>query len=611
MSRTYYQWMRAKAQWWDEQHYRKAEIPYPIDNAVVYKRQSNNPYWEKRRLATEETIPTSLGFNFTQTDIGQFFYTMGDYEQQKEDEFLSKFYDPKRFYTITSSTKTRTDKFNELFQSQEIYRKVNQRIKNILNKKQNEVNKTFGKSEKTTHEKFTGMAPNLSAVFATYFEKHLAFELQEFYKNIDIDRDSTVELEKRFEAHLKTAVLAASEEMFRIERSSKTEVYGAGDEWAPINELLSENGREMELFMENLKNAIGIENLNTLRDNLKVKKKSEMSKALNKGHIKELMGSNLKNISGRTASIGGSILEPVLSMMANYFNQNSKDFQMEARNFGGSKVVTDAAMLWTTRMDINLDDTMEKLRKALYESDVQKQRQLYSALEKYYDQQKDNLDDLYHVFINAKNYSIGADGRDYTKTIEGNIDELPEFFQSTGVNIKNLNDFFDIVLNTAKGAVREDMRDEVQEQASNALKMAASKLMFDDYQTVGVLPEDEFLDGKRNSIHMFYLSGKYIPSSVVFKSMAKAIKDMMKGVSKTEDTKGYINLPSEIIDHGTKEYDPVWPEIRAIAKDDATFKEQLYQYWLDEAKRLKAEITWKASFTLRIKKLLADSIKQN
>ena len=43
MSRSYYEWMRAKRNFLSSQNNRSVNIPYPKD-AVVYERASNNPY---------------------------------------------------------------------------------------------------------------------------------------------------------------------------------------------------------------------------------------------------------------------------------------------------------------------------------------------------------------------------------------------------------------------------------------------------------------------------------------------------------------------------------------------------------------------------------------
>jgi len=71
--------------------------------------------------------------------------------------------------------------------------------------------------------------------------------------------------------------------------------------------------------------------------------------------------SSLGNVRGRTASIGGSILEPVIALIAEYFNGGSSNgdgsitYNMAALNLGGNKVVTDAMMLFSTNMELDLD----------------------------------------------------------------------------------------------------------------------------------------------------------------------------------------------------------------------------------------------------------------
>ena len=148
--------------------------------------------------------------------------------------------------------------------------------------------------------------------------------------------------------------------------------------------------------------------------------------------------------------------------------------------------------------------------------------------------------------------------------------------------------------------VRADQREDAIEKTSNALKMAAAKLMFDDYQTLGVFNEDSMFGETRHAIHMFLLDGIYVPSSEVFNSMAEAAKQVLEGNSKKEDTHAAITLPGPITDNG-----PKWPEIREQSQDDATFKELLYEHWKEEYQKARAAITWHASFTLRIKDILS------
>jgi hypothetical protein len=49
-------------------------IPYPDANSIVYHRESNNPFWERRREYAEGFIPTS-GFTFDDKEIEFFIRT--------------------------------------------------------------------------------------------------------------------------------------------------------------------------------------------------------------------------------------------------------------------------------------------------------------------------------------------------------------------------------------------------------------------------------------------------------------------------------------------------------------------------------------------------------
>ncbi len=67
---------------------------------------------------------------------------------------------------------------------------------------------------------------------------------------------------------------------------------------------------------------------------------------------------------------------------------------MLAENFGGSKVVTDAVMLFSTNMELDLSKVMDNMRADLYGTEG-KQTQLYNGLEKFYNRYNESLNDMY------------------------------------------------------------------------------------------------------------------------------------------------------------------------------------------------------------------------
>jgi len=88
MPRSYYEWMEAKRKWYDDQSRRRADIPYPNGESVVYERHSNSSFWERRRSEAESIIPSSINFTFEDTEVETFIRAAADYELQKEEQFL-------------------------------------------------------------------------------------------------------------------------------------------------------------------------------------------------------------------------------------------------------------------------------------------------------------------------------------------------------------------------------------------------------------------------------------------------------------------------------------------------------------------------------------------
>ena len=565
--------------WLEDQSARRAAIPNP-DNAVVYERASVNPYWESRRQHALANIPSSYSINFPIDRIEKFLQAAADFERDKETEFLDKFY-----ISQNSNNESITDKFNILFQSRDLYARVNDRIKTILNSRQYQKNKTFGKKGGATHENYTGMAPNLSTLFASYLDTELQGPLQEMRARIN-GNSSAADMQRYFDEAFEKAVLNASE---RITQITDDVGYGTGIDWMPIDEMLRDGDpRGRQLFMEALKGAIGNDNIQTLLDTMRAQKKQGVTKQQTRTLIKQ----NLKNIRGRTASIGGIVAENAMALLAEQVNglsggNQNLTYQMRAEGILRNMVKTDTAMIFSASKEIDIDAVMRSLNETLSSNngDILK---AYEKVSEFYDKWKKDLDELYTVFVNSKNYGIGADGRNYVEKQEGTLEELPEFLGRAGISVGNAHDFLLFAYNTGEDAVRHGQRNEFMTECVNALKAMAAYLMFDDYQSIG--------QGDQNSIHMYYLSGKYIPASVVFDSMAQAARDSK------DTTKATVKLPGPINDQG-----PEWSEIKSEAKSDAAFKEALWKHWEQEYADAKLASNWSVQFTLRIKAILAAS----
>ena len=562
MPRTYYEWLDARRKWLKGQNDRVAKIPYPGIDSVVYQRSSNNPFWERRRQNALSQIPSSLTFSFEDTRIESFIRTAALQEKIKEDQFLKQFYkdDGK------GGNESNIDKFNIMFQSRKIYEEQNKRIKEILDKRQFDPNKTYMDAHGATHEYFTGLAPNLSAVFTSYFVTH-------FRRRLTTNQVPTSYSE--FIGMLERAVMGASQQMANIAEENANQ-HGWGQEWQPVLEALQRGGPEREWFMNNLRNAIGEGNLEKLYKSIAGKEKVRIRRR----DLEATLG-----ITNQGARVGGNIVEVVSAIIANAVNGVSNpDFKMYAQNFGASTEMTDMMQLWTADVTLDLPRLMNELQNSMAGLGSDKMRQMYQRIQNWYDQQNENMDKLWMIYTNAKNKGIGANGTDVEKKYHGDLAELPAFLGANGIPIDAAQDFLTFAYNTAEGAVRDSSRGWLEENLVNALKAAAAKIMFDDYQSVG--------QGDQHALHMYYLSGKYIPSSYVLNAMADAASES------NINAKASVSLPGPINDNG-----PVW----GFEGSDADFKEALWDHWEEEYMQAKAASKWSMSFILRIKAILGGS----
>lgn len=561
MPRSAREWWAANAAWHEEQNRAIAAIPYPGIDSVVYERESNNAFWERRRGNAAALIPTSANLSFDTKQIQEFIDAAADAEEAKEDAFLNKFF-PDRQGT------DKIEQFNILFQSKEQLDKINQRLSAI-----------FSKQSKTN------MAPNLSALFGSYFETELNHMIQARISNINANMTPT-DMMAQFDKCFNEAAMKASERLTQIVIDKG---FGTGEEWQAVHDTLTSNNRTRELFLGALRQAVGVDykKVSSFFDAIEGQRQAKAAGQRKKINWRTLLAQHF-TIAKRTASIGGTVAETALAAVAGALNgmsgsNNGLSYQMHAENVLGNMVKTDSFMLFSEDATIDLTGLAENLNEDLTNS--QSLDDARSIMKMY----TDEMNKVYGVFVNAKNYTMGAGYHNYTDTKNGSLEELPAFLSDAGISIGNAKDFLAFAYNTGAGAIRSGQRGELEESIVNALKAAAAKIMFDDYQSYGTN------NGK--GIHMYYLSGKYIPASYIFRGMAQAAG------STTANTDASVTLPNGINDQGGDDGQG-W----GFGGDDVAFKQALYQHWKKEYNDAQAASSWSVSFTLYIKSILSSTL---
>ena len=565
MSRSYYEWRAARDQWRVDQGLRLESLPYPDENSIVYQRDSTNPFWENRRKYARSQISSSFNLNFDADAVEQFISDAAEVEEQKEKEFLDKFYpDRGNEDPITA--------FNVLFQSRKQLDEINKRLQNVFQRKSS-----------------ANMAPNLSSLFGSYLETTLNHELQKAMSSFNVNMTPD-QILAQFNTCLERAVIQASEKMTQI---TTDKGFGLGEEWKPIHDAISQVGsRANQLFMGALKQAIGPteEKITTLINQIWAQQNAKAAGLRKRVNYRTLLANNL-HIAKQTAQIGGTVAEQALAAVANACNgvsggNGSIQYSMHAEGVLGNMVKTDSFMLFSEDVSIDTAAIAQDLNNMLTNSsNLDEARVIFNKFTKKYEKE---MDELYNVFINAKNYTMGSSYSDYNDKKSGTFEELPDFLNDAGISVGDASDFLSFVYNTCQGAVFESARSYVEETTINALKAAAAKIMFDDYQTYG--------QGTGNNIHMYYLSGKYVPSSYVFRGMANAA-GATRGLS--AKSVASVQLRSSIDDQG-----PDW----GFTGSDADYKEALFAHWVEEYDATAVAATWSVNFTLYMKNILRSTL---
>lgn len=555
MSRTYYEYLKARDQWRINHDLKIGSFPYPERNSIVYLRESTNDFWERRREAAQAQLPFAT-LQFTAEDTFRFIGNVAAQEEQKELEFLNQFF-PKGEGGANDSL---TDKFNILFQSREKYEKLLERMKNAQNRAKNG---------------WKGMAPNMDALYGSYLNQTLNEVIPKFRASFSIETDFST-LQEKFNQLINEAIIEATNRIAAV--TTEDDVYGSGKDWQEIAQMLNSDPYLKEQFIINMRNAIGSDNI----DNVLKQMYDQKKEGVKKEKASTILRKNLK-LNSRTAAIGGNVIENTSAALAQYLSQvrggnGSITYAMSGTAVSGQMAVTDTIMLFSAEANIDVGDLTRQLNEAL-SGDNKNLEGARKKLEEFYKEQKEKMDQLYTVFINSKNYQLGGNYGTYKQHKSGTLDELEGFLESAGVHINMTDDFLLTLYNTAKGAVYSGQKDQIDESLVSALKAAAVKFMFDDWQMVG--------SGNGNGIHMFLLSGKYVPSSVIFRAMSQAGEDAVSA-------KANIIVPG-IEDPGKDGWG---------GSNDVEIKNEILEYWNTEYSRISSNIRWTADFVINVKRAI-------
>lgn len=219
-----------------------------------------------------------------------------------------------------------------------------------------------------------------------------------------------------------TAMANASE--FQVGGHTKSVAGGAKD-WREINYALKKIPGMWNLFFKNVYKAIG--NWDDLYDEL-TGFWDDNAQRTTAGAIRDLL-----KLQSRTWSIGGNVVENAMAAVAIKLNQIRGQNGLGNYSVGGGaitaeqNVTTDAMVFFSAESTIDAQGLFNRINKAGNKGYREKLIETTQDL-------KNNLNTLFGVFINAKNYSIGKlNDSSYSKERHGTFEELPQVFSEMNI----------------------------------------------------------------------------------------------------------------------------------------------------------------------------------
>ena len=566
----------------------KVNIPYPGIDSVVYNWSPGNgsyagAFWERRRQHAMSQIDNAhITYNENITpleELGARMVALGQAERQKELDLLHRVLPSFNFNNV-SDTQLIT-KLNEIIRGKEQFKYALDRIKHAI--------AAGSKKAQTTGEDFKGLGPSMASVFLSYLGTEMTNLFNNFVKQLDA-RSSTKEWGQYLEDNFDKAVDKAMVKMLEKSKVGKEidNIYGDADQWRSIGEAYRALQPFQEQFRNMLRVKIGIDELKQMfTDGKNSGVIARAQQKYKKSGFRTLLDKGFKWKS-RQASIGGSVAEYLEVLIANSMAKGGTITDRATKVMEGETIRTDSIDVFQFNIEgeFSAQELVDELNKTML--DVSSLSNAAEKLDDFYQKNLQNLDDTFIIYTSTKNYSLGAGFSGFHNGSALPLKRLPDYIDAAGIDADLGMDFVYTAYNTLPTAIYEDEQEEIKENIENILISAAAKLMFDDWQTIGVP------NTGAKSLHVFDLDGVIIPSSLLFINLGTAIQTTAKEMRSWVSVR--IKLPTTVVYHQGD-----W---KNFGDTNEKIKWGIYHKWEEQFQIAEKESTFSVKFLYNFKTLM-------
>lgn len=598
MSRTYAQWRRAYNEW-KANYYNGISSLWPNPEAsIVYTERSNNPYWAERQNKTEDSIGLSLinvADNLPEVQIiGQHLIDIGQAEFNKELRLLKQLMPDFTIDTVAGELEF-IKQFNILLQGEAHYKTMIERLNRVLNSED--------KDKKS-------LAPVVSSLYASYLATALNQNLIPLLRQFDA-KTNVSEWDAMYQAAVDKSITQAFERMLQPKEHKNNEIFGSANEFKEILALWRNDPLLQTQFKDTIRSKIDFNKIsNALQTNAQWQERARQGKkvGMRSKLIDSTAGLGLKD-NKRTGQIGGSVYQYIEDMFRNVqlngiMTENGTQFSSSVMI--GEKMRTDAILITAheTTIDVDPDALITDITQELSSS-----KSLLDARDKiqnFYERNLQKLQQSIITYDSAKAYGTNVNEKGFKNGEPIRLERLGDYAADAGVPLGSVHDFILTAYNTLPGAIYDVARGEVQESIENILYAAAAKLMFDDWTTIG---EGVGIGTSITALHVFPLSGIYVPASYLFTKIGQALQNADR------DYKQWINIHVKL--PTTKTYTSPdgggMPPDRLIGKggshSDLEIKKKILEEWNKQYRTAQAESEFSVHFLKNFSAIISDLAK--
>ena len=597
MSRTYLQWRSAYNEW-KANYYEGINSLQPDPHAsVVYTERSKNPYWATRQDKTEDSISLSMlsvSENLPELSIiAQHLIDIGQAEFNKEMRLLKQLM-PDLAIDTSAGELDFIKQFNIFLQGKTHYETMINRLDKVLN--QNKKQKNF--------------APIVSSLYAQYLATALNQNIIPLLRQFDATT-SIDTWDSMYQAAVDKSITQAFERMLQPQGHKNNEIFGHASEFTEILALWRNDPLLQTQFRDTIRSKIDFNKiLNALQTNKTWQERARQGKkvGMRAKLIDSAGGLNLKS-NKRTGQIGGSVYEYIQNLFRNT-NLNAtiseNGTQISGQVISGEALRTDSILILGEETTINFD--ADALATELNE-DLSSAASLLDARDKiqaFYERNLKSLNQGFIIYDSAKAYGTSVNEKGFKDGKSLPLERLGDYASDAGIPLGSIHDFILTAYNTLPGAIYDVARGEVQEAIENILYAATAKLMFDDWTTIG---EGTGVGSNITALHVFPLSGIYVPASYLFTKIGQALANA------DTNYRQYVNIHVKL--PSTKTYEPRdgtgMPPDRLIGKNgshsDLEIKKQILEEWNKQFRQAQTESEFTIHFLRNFNSLISDLAK--